>query len=180
MLSRVFVVTIGSNLERERNLASAIEALLGLADPLHLSRIVETAPVGIVDGGGPFLNLAAAFDWSGGGDSLKERLIAIEVWLGRDRRDPERASKSRTADIDLVLELAAGEPIASSALPSEPYARVVVLDLLRHLGLAAGEPAPLPETGVELLVRSVPVGRRAATLTRAALAGAELGRAARG
>src|SRR6185295_10223546 len=78
-----------------------VDTLWALCEyPRHLvSRIVETPPIGLVDGRSAFLNLAAAVPWHDETAALKKRLVAIEVALGRDRADRRSSVKSRTADI---------------------------------------------------------------------------------
>jgi 2-amino-4-hydroxy-6-hydroxymethyldihydropteridine diphosphokinase len=95
-------VGIGSNLgDREENLARAIE-LLAAEDGVELtavSEIRETEPVGPV-AQGPFLNGAVRIETDLGPRELLERLLAVELRLGRVRR--ERFGP-RTIDLDLLL-----------------------------------------------------------------------------
>jgi 2-amino-4-hydroxy-6-hydroxymethyldihydropteridine diphosphokinase len=92
-------VSIGSNIERERNIVNAVRALDNAYGPLTLSRIYETAPVGF--DGDNFYNLVAGFNTDTELTQLLERLIDIERASGR-RRDV-KAFNSRTLDLDLLL-----------------------------------------------------------------------------
>lgn len=165
------ILLIGSNVDRERSVAAVLDRLLDLAEPVRISRIVETPPVGLVDGGPSFLNLAAAIDWSDSTAALKTRLVDIEVALGRNRRDAHCWCKSRSADIDPVLRLTPGATqIDPSLLPCEQYARGVVLDLLASLGVTSGAASALSSPVVEIAFCGTRLGRTPAVLTRVSLA----------
>lgn len=161
------IVVIGSNVDRERSIGRILRALLDLSETVHVSRIVETLAVGLLDGGSAFLNLAAALEWKTETVALKARLIEIEIALGRDRCDRCCSQKSRTADIDPVLRLdTATRRVAADALPAELYARSVVVDVLTHLGVEVGESPTLPFQAVEIPWGCTRLGRSPTTLTR--------------
>jgi 2-amino-4-hydroxy-6-hydroxymethyldihydropteridine diphosphokinase len=92
-------VGLGSNLgDREGALRGALE-LLG-ADVTAVSSVRETDPVGYLDQ--PlFLNAAAALDTELEPRALLERLLAVELELGRARDGPRFGP--RTIDLDLLL-----------------------------------------------------------------------------
>lgn len=95
---RVYVC-IGSNVDREKNVALALEKLRTLFGDLHVSSIYESDSVGF--DGDPFLNIVAGFD---SGDSPRElisKFRGIESECGRTRDDPRFGP--RTLDIDLLL-----------------------------------------------------------------------------
>lgn len=92
-------LSLGSNLEPERNIAAALAALRARYGALVVSPTYRTAAVGF--DGPDFLNLAVGLD-------TDEEPLALDAWLhaledaqGR-RRDVPRFS-SRTLDVDLVL-----------------------------------------------------------------------------
>lgn len=97
-MTRVYV-GIGSNVDREINLAAGMLSLERHFAPLSVSRVFECAAVGF--SGDPFYNLVAGFDTSLGPAALAGRLRAIEREHGR----PEVVAKysPRTLDIDLLL-----------------------------------------------------------------------------
>ncbi|HKB20042.1 MAG TPA: 2-amino-4-hydroxy-6-hydroxymethyldihydropteridine diphosphokinase [Gaiellaceae bacterium] len=101
-MGKTAFVGIGSNLgDREDNLARAIELLsaeVGI-DVVAVSEIRETEPVGPVEQG-PFLNGAVQVETDLGPRELFGRLLAVELELGRVRR--ERWGP-RTIDLDLLL-----------------------------------------------------------------------------
>ena len=96
-------VGLGSNLgDRAGCLLLAVRGLFDVGlKPLRLSRIYETAPVGITDQP-HFLNMVAELD----GNSLPQpeqlmaRLLRIEYSLGRTR---EVSQGPRTIDLDLLF-----------------------------------------------------------------------------
>lgn len=97
-MPRVFI-SIGSNLDKERNVHSAITALERTYGPLDLSKIYVTEAQGFV--GEPFYNLVAAFDTGTPAGEVAAKLADIEHHHGR-RRDAERFGP-RALDLDLLL-----------------------------------------------------------------------------
>jgi 2-amino-4-hydroxy-6-hydroxymethyldihydropteridine diphosphokinase len=162
------VLLVGSNLDRERSIVTVLARLLELGRPLYVSRIMETPAVGLVDNGPSFLNLAVAMPWRPPSDALKRHLNAIEESLGRNRRDVNRSTTSRTADIDQVLRLAHyTRAITADALPVEPYARAVVVDLLTAMGVI-DECRDIPEYPIVVIPwAGVPLGAEATLVSRA-------------
>lgn len=96
-------VGLGSNLgDRRALLERALELLAaqpGL-DVVAVSSFRETDPVGYVDQP-RFLNGACAVETSLGPRELLERLLAVELELGRERAGPRYGP--RTIDLDLLL-----------------------------------------------------------------------------
>ena len=91
-------VSIGSNIEREQNIRSAIKALEKHFAPLVTSSVYETAAEGF--DGDPFYNLVVGFDAEGVAD-IDRLLHAIEEQHGRVRGQAKFSS--RTLDLDLLL-----------------------------------------------------------------------------
>lgn len=92
-------VSLGSNIERERNVRAAVQALRERFGTLRLSRVYECRPIGFE--GENFYNLVAGFDTDDSPESVTDALHAIEQQLGR-RRGPARFAP-RTIDLDLLL-----------------------------------------------------------------------------
>lgn len=92
-------LSIGSNIDRERNIASALAALERHFGPLVISSLYETEAVGFE--GPPFYNLAAAFATDLPVQAVTEILATIEEQHGRARGSAKFSS--RTLDIDLIL-----------------------------------------------------------------------------
>lgn len=163
----LWIVGLGSNVEPERNVPRMLAALLGIAPRVVASRVVATEPQGLLPGeSGRFLNLAVALECASEPAAFKKRLESIEAALGRDRSDPERRRRSRTADLDPLLRLDPGtRRVDPSALPREPYQRTTMLELLDHLGIDAGAPPPPLPAGVPLRLGATRFGSVPTTMT---------------
>lgn len=91
-------VSIGSNIEREKHVHAAIEALRKRFGRLVVSPVYETAAEGF--DGDPFFNLVAGFDTALQPAELHAAMRDVETRNGR-RRGAEKFS-SRTLDIDVL------------------------------------------------------------------------------
>ncbi|TWI05889.1 2-amino-4-hydroxy-6-hydroxymethyldihydropteridine diphosphokinase [Luteimonas cucumeris] len=92
-------LSLGSNVDPERHLRSAIAALRDRFGELALSPVYRTAAVGF--DGADFLNAAAIIDSDLEPDALDDWLHALENAHGRDRSGPRFGD--RTLDIDVVF-----------------------------------------------------------------------------
>jgi 2-amino-4-hydroxy-6-hydroxymethyldihydropteridine diphosphokinase len=97
-MSRAYL-SLGSNLEPEKNLRAALAELRARFGNVAVSPVYRFAAIGFE--GPDFLNLAAAIDTDLDPASLNDWLHALEDRHGR-RRDVPRFS-SRTLDVDIVL-----------------------------------------------------------------------------
>lgn len=97
-MPRVFV-SIGSNIDREKNLRGAVRALATRFGPLTLSSVYESGAVGFA--GDDFYNLVATFDTEEPVEELGVTLARIEMQHGRTRGANPFAP--RTLDLDLLL-----------------------------------------------------------------------------
>jgi len=95
---RVFV-SIGSNIEPERNIRAAVRALRAGFSNLAMSPVFESKAEGFE--GNDFYNCAARFDTNDPLDRLCERLGRIEADHGRVRTG--KRFSPRTLDIDVLL-----------------------------------------------------------------------------
>lgn len=91
-------VSIGSNIDRERNIALALQRLADDYGPLQQSSVYESAAVGFDSA--PFYNLVVGFKTGIGPAELQERLHAIEAECGRERNT---AMTARSLDLDLLI-----------------------------------------------------------------------------
>jgi len=91
-------VSIGSNIERKRNIEQALQALAAAYGELQQSSVYESAAVGFDSA--PFYNLVVAFQTDDSPQSVQETLHRIE-----DSQDRLRAGElaARTLDLDLLL-----------------------------------------------------------------------------
>lgn len=97
-MPRVFV-SIGSNIDKEKNIRSAITAVERAYGPLDLSKVYETQAQGFV--GDPFYNLVAAFVTDTPAGEVAAKLADIERHHER-KRGADRFGP-RTLDLDLLL-----------------------------------------------------------------------------
>jgi len=97
-MARVFI-SIGSNINRKKNIAAGIRALDDLYHPTTCSTIYESKSVGF--DGDNFYNLVIAFDTQSDIDEVSAHLMRIEDENGRNRQGPRFSS--RTLDLDLLL-----------------------------------------------------------------------------
>ena len=91
-------ISLGSNIDRERNIRSAIDALRQSYPELVVSPVYETEAVGFE--GDDFLNLVVVFDSDDTVHDVAARLKRIEDSIGRDRSQPRFSA--RTIDLDLL------------------------------------------------------------------------------
>ncbi len=104
---RVFI-SLGSNIDKERNIAAAVELLAAAVSVVAVSSVYETAPVGDPHQE-DFLNAVAAVETALSPEELKRHVLApIEERLGRVRTANKNAP--RTIDLDIVLVLDAAAP----------------------------------------------------------------------
>ena len=92
-------VSIGSNLERERNVKDALSALGKTFGALLHSPVYESAAYGF--DGPPFYNLVVVFETSLDVRAVRGEIQAIENQQGR--KMGENRSGSRCLDLDLLL-----------------------------------------------------------------------------
>lgn len=93
------LVSIGSNIDRDVNVAAAVAALRARFGQLTLSSVYETAAVGFH--GAAFYNLVARFETDMTPQGIAGILREIEDERQRDRSAPKMGS--RTLDLDLLL-----------------------------------------------------------------------------
>ena len=96
-MTRVYL-SFGSNIDREHNIRSGLDALARHFPQLLLSPVYESSAVGF--DGEAFLNLVVAIDTELSVGGLSAMLRAIEADHGRTRGEKKFAS--RTLDIDIL------------------------------------------------------------------------------
>lgn len=92
-------LSVGSNVDRERNIADGLRALHQRFGPLAVSTVYQCPAVGFA--GDDFLNLVVGFDSREPVPEVHAALHEIEDRFGRDRAAPKYSP--RTLDIDLLL-----------------------------------------------------------------------------
>jgi 2-amino-4-hydroxy-6-hydroxymethyldihydropteridine diphosphokinase len=97
-MPRVYV-SIGSNIDREKNIRGAVRALRQRYGVLTCSRVYETPAEGF--DGDAFYNLVAGFDTDESVEQVQRTLADIETAHGRTRQSPRFGP--RTLDLDLLV-----------------------------------------------------------------------------
>jgi 2-amino-4-hydroxy-6-hydroxymethyldihydropteridine diphosphokinase len=97
-MARVYV-SVGTNIDRERHVRAALDALVAHYGAVQCSTIYETAAVGF--DGDDFYNFVVGFDTGETPLEVAAQLRAIEDANGRLRSGPRFSS--RTLDLDLLL-----------------------------------------------------------------------------
>ncbi len=92
-------ISIGSNIDRDRNIPASLQALKHCFGELIVSSIYETEPVGF--SGDPFYNLVVGFDSDLSAKEVAQQLRQIELDHGRVRGC--KKFTARTLDLDLIL-----------------------------------------------------------------------------
>jgi 2-amino-4-hydroxy-6-hydroxymethyldihydropteridine diphosphokinase len=141
------LISIGSNIEPEKNLVRAVSMLRNEIHFLKLSSVIETASDGTT--GPNFLNVAAGFQTLLTDEQLKNEILRkIESILGRIRTQDKNAA--RTIDMDIVIFNC---KVIDSKIWSRIYLAFPLSELLPDLtNLESGQ--TLLQTAQELKERS--------------------------
>jgi 2-amino-4-hydroxy-6-hydroxymethyldihydropteridine diphosphokinase len=92
-------ISIGSNIDRDKNILASLQALAHNFGKLTISSIYESEPVGFT--GDTFYNLVVGFNSELDVKEVAKQLRQIELDNGRTR-DSQKFS-ARTLDLDLIL-----------------------------------------------------------------------------
>jgi 2-amino-4-hydroxy-6-hydroxymethyldihydropteridine diphosphokinase len=92
-------LSIGSNIDRENNISSALREIHALFGDLRLSSVYETDAVGFE--GPPFYNLTIRFESDQPVREIAKTLREIEIRHGRTRKCVKFSG--RTLDLDILL-----------------------------------------------------------------------------
>ena len=102
MTKETVYLSLGSNLgRREQNLAAAVQALGCFLEDLRCSSVYETRPMYVVRQP-KFLNMVVAGLCAFAPPELLQRILAIELQMGRDRENYTPMGP-RIIDIDILL-----------------------------------------------------------------------------
>jgi 2-amino-4-hydroxy-6-hydroxymethyldihydropteridine diphosphokinase len=100
-MKRTAYLSLGSNLgDREANLRGAIAQLSELGSVSRVSALYETEPVEVAGQQPWFLNCAAAVETDLAPLEFLQRMLAIELAMGRKRTGPKGP---RTIDMDIIF-----------------------------------------------------------------------------
>lgn len=131
-MNRAFI-TLGSNIDPERNLVAAVVRLRQLTRVLKVSSVWESDPVGFLDQP-PFCNGAVLIETDLDARRLKDQVLRpIEDDLGRIR-DPRNKNAPRTIDLDLALFnrevfVIDGSPIPDVEIAARPFLALPLAEL---------------------------------------------------
>lgn len=100
-----FYLSLGSNIDAEKSAAEILRRLCLQFGSVAAYPFRYTKPEGVVSDE-LFLNAIAVVRTELNSGEVKARLNQIEEAMGRDRSDPQRSTKSRTADIDILASSA--------------------------------------------------------------------------
>ena len=129
-------VSIGSNLDRERNIAAALQVLTESYGELQQSSVYESAAVGFDSA--PFYNLVVGFSTQESPQVIQDQLHAIEDRCGRQRT---ATLSARTLDLDLLLYNDRVMTAGKLVLPREDINRYAfVLGPLAEIAATARHP----------------------------------------
>ncbi|MGZ8185179.1 MAG: 2-amino-4-hydroxy-6-hydroxymethyldihydropteridine diphosphokinase [Methylobacter sp.] len=92
-------ISIGSNIDKDKNIPASLKALKQHFGKLTISSIYESEPVGF--SGDAFYNLVVGFDSDLDMPEVAKRLRQIELDHGRTREC--KKFSARTLDLDLIL-----------------------------------------------------------------------------
>ena len=94
-------LSIGTNIQPEKNAVNITRELCQNFGPIILYPFIYTQPISMPNTA-LFLNALATIRTDAPTTEIKETLNQIEIRLGRDRNDPNKSKKDRTADIDIL------------------------------------------------------------------------------
>ncbi|MBE9516897.1 MAG: 2-amino-4-hydroxy-6-hydroxymethyldihydropteridine diphosphokinase [Proteobacteria bacterium] len=97
-MARIYI-SIGSNIEPEKQLRFALSSLHHYFDQLIESPVYRSKAIGF--DGPDFLNMVVSFDSDTPAEQVHDKLISIERESGRLKTDKQFAS--RTLDLDMLL-----------------------------------------------------------------------------
>lgn len=159
-----YFVGIGSNINPQFNIGCILNELLEISPLIHISRIIETEPIGLLVPH-KFLNLCVCIYSTTEEHALKLQFNEIETKLGRDRTDINRKDKSRVADLDVLFNLNnKANTVDKQILPTEIFLRPVLIELLHFLNINCYTDIPPIPQGVEITIDTIQLGKKPVTI----------------
>ena len=159
-----FLMGIGSNIKPHENLVAIIDQLLEHFPRITLSRVLMLPPIGM-NSQHDFLNVVVFIETEITEDKLKDICNAIEVNLGRDRTDPTRKTKDRTADLDILTaaHFPKDSDRASHTITDEYFLYPLLDEIATYI---SGKHISLEQEGVSLMSMNLAFGQTATTIYR--------------
>ncbi|RKZ36508.1 MAG: hypothetical protein DRQ49_07285 [Gammaproteobacteria bacterium] len=146
-----FFIAIGSNIQPPKNFPLIMAKLVAEFGKLWLSRVIYTTPVDMTSKS-LFLNAVLYLKSELSSDKLKKKFNSIETALGRDRSNPQRNIKDRTADIDILFSIPLDEMIDSDYQPNESHLRLCFVELATVIGKYPSTTKVTNDVGVKLQI----------------------------
>ncbi len=145
-MSNQIIISIGSNIEKEKNLPLGVRILAKQCKLIAVSPIYETVPVGLIDQAN-FFNAALLVETDLDPLQFKQRvLLPIEQQLNRVRTAEKNAPRTIDLDISLVndeiKDIDEKHHVPDPDLLKFPHVAVPIADLVPDM--------PHPETGEPL------------------------------
>jgi len=164
-----FLIGIGSNLSPHQHIGEIITALTEQFPKVSLSRVLQIPPIGM-NSQNDFLNLVVFVETDWPQQQLKDLCNSIEIRLGRDRSDPDRKIKDRTADLDILLAISEADKLSlpMSQITDEYFLYPLIDELFAFL---AGKPFNAKQVGVGIQHHDLTFGKAATTINRDTTAG---------
>ncbi len=159
-----YLLGIGSNIEPHENIKQIIALLLKYYPQLTLSRVLSIPPIGM-NSTRDFLNVVAFIETNDAEQDLKQICNSIEITLGRNRNDPDRKTKDRPADLDILTKInfPLDAAVAAHTITDE-YFLYPLLDEV--FGYLMGEPFDMLQSGITLSINNLTFGQTATTINR--------------
>jgi len=164
-----YLLGVGSNISPHENIAQIVALLLKSFSPLQLSRVLEIPPIGM-NSQHDFLNVVIFIETTATEMELKSVCNAIEVQLGRDRSDPDRKTKDRSADLDILthISLPADQNRPALDMTDEYFIYPLIDELIAYL---LNQHSELNQAGIPLNIDNLTFGQTATTINRDASTG---------
>jgi len=157
-----YLLGIGSNIDPHENISQIIKLLLDHYPLLSLSRVLEIPPIGM-NSDRDFLNVVVFIPTEHAEVDLKAVCNRIEVQLGRNRNDPERKTKDRPADLDILTKIQFPDEADRPAhLITDEYFLYPLLDEL--IAYLSNKSYSLQQTGIDMSVDDLAFGQTATTI----------------
>jgi len=159
-----YLLGIGSNIEPDANIKQIINLLLQHYPQLTLSRVLSIPPIGM-NSSKDFLNLVVFIPTDDSEHDLKQICNSIEIKLGRNRNDPQRRTKDRPADLDILahIRLPQQADIAAHEITDEYFLYPLLDEIIAYL---TGKPVEMSQSGVKIQLDELTFGQTAATINR--------------
>jgi len=159
-----YLLGIGSNIDPHANIAKIIHLLLEHFPLLTLSRVLEIPPIGM-NSQRDFLNVVVFIETEQAEVDLKTICNTIEVQLGRNRNDPERKTKDRPADLDILTKVKLPDEAQrpTHLITDEYFLYPLLNEIIAHL---VNVPYELQQAGVEINIEELTFGQTATTINR--------------